>query len=224
MAKLVVGYWPLRGLVERVLLLLEYLGLEYELRRVTDPDGWFNKLKLEVMAKNGLANLPYLLDGEKYICESSAIMVHLALKADRPCLLGKTNDEKVEYTALIGFFNDTYSEYIKFAYGKAEDFAAAKADYKKAVDLRVAKLDKLLEGRKYAVGETFTLADILFFDFLSLYEGLLFPGELKAFKTVQEYFERVGSIENIKNYRASDRFMVEPCNGPSAQFSPLKLP
>ncbi len=58
---------------------------------MTDQAGWFGKLKPELQAKNGLANLPYLLDGDKVVCESDAILVYLALKAGRSEMIGKTD-------------------------------------------------------------------------------------------------------------------------------------
>jgi len=45
--KIVLGYWNIRGLAERVRLLLEYVGLPYEQKFFTPEttDDWFGKLK-----------------------------------------------------------------------------------------------------------------------------------------------------------------------------------
>lgn len=69
MSKLVLGYWPIRGLAERIRLLLEYLGLEYEqvFYLESNEDQWFKVDKPTLLPKNPALNLPYLIDGENVI-------------------------------------------------------------------------------------------------------------------------------------------------------------
>jgi glutathione S-transferase len=69
MSKLVLGYWPIRGLAERIRLLLEYLGLEYEqvFYFENNEDQWFKVDKPTLLSKNPALNLPYLIDGEKVV-------------------------------------------------------------------------------------------------------------------------------------------------------------
>jgi hypothetical protein len=38
--KLVLTYWDIRGLAERIRLILEYLGIEYEDRCLSNRDEW----------------------------------------------------------------------------------------------------------------------------------------------------------------------------------------
>lgn len=89
-----LGYWNIRGLAERIRLVLEYLQIPYNQVIFTPEteDEWFAKLKPEYLKKNAAANLPFLLDGDKLICESEAIIVYLCHKANRTDLLGSTAD------------------------------------------------------------------------------------------------------------------------------------
>lgn len=61
-------YWPIRGLAERIRLILEYTGLKYEDKTYTDRDEWFNKVKPTIT--NPFINLPYLKDGDTIVAES----------------------------------------------------------------------------------------------------------------------------------------------------------
>jgi glutathione S-transferase len=88
--KVTLGYWNIRGLAERIRLLLEYVQIPYD-EKVFTPETrpeWFETLKPEYVKKNPAANLPYLLDGDKLITETGAIMVYLCHKANRTDLLG----------------------------------------------------------------------------------------------------------------------------------------
>jgi glutathione S-transferase len=89
--KLTLGYWFIRGLAERIRLLLEYLGLPYEQEFYFEDneDQWFKVDKPKLLEKNPAANLPYLIDGDKIISESTAILVHLCHRAGRLDLLGR---------------------------------------------------------------------------------------------------------------------------------------
>jgi glutathione S-transferase len=65
-----LGYWNIRGLAERIRLLLEYLQIPYN-QTIFTPEtenDWFANLKPEYLKKNPAANLPFLLDGDKLIC------------------------------------------------------------------------------------------------------------------------------------------------------------
>lgn len=108
-------YWPIRGLAERIRLLLEYLGIPYENVQITDREEWFNKLKPSI--DDPFINLPFLKDGDRIISESEAILAHIILKANRGDLFGKDNTQKVEVAKLRGAFNDMYSAYVRIMYG-----------------------------------------------------------------------------------------------------------
>lgn len=108
-------YWGIRGLAERIRLILEYLGLKYERKDFHDRDEWFVKTKPTL--KNPFANLPYLKDGDTIIAESEAIIIYAILKANRGELLGRTNQQRVDIAQVRGAFGDLHGSYVKLVYG-----------------------------------------------------------------------------------------------------------
>lgn len=71
-------------------MILEYLEIPYEEIKYNnqEEDKWFNEDKLKLIGKNPAVNLPYLIDGDKVISESDAIIAYICLKANRPDMLG----------------------------------------------------------------------------------------------------------------------------------------
>jgi glutathione S-transferase len=92
--KVQLGYWKIRGLGEKVRMILEYVGIPYEeIKYGNDQeDKWFNEDKPKLLNQNPAINLPYLIDGNQVISESDAIIVYLCYKGNRVDLLG-TNCE-----------------------------------------------------------------------------------------------------------------------------------
>lgn len=85
--KVILAYYPIRGLAQSIRNLCEYLKIAYEDKQYANREEWFGKDKLTF--KSDFPNLPYLIDGDKYITESEAIIIYLIYKANRTDLLGK---------------------------------------------------------------------------------------------------------------------------------------
>lgn len=85
--KVKLAYWGIRGLAQTIRHLLAYSGVDFEDFSYTEGDVWFKEDKLHL----GLdfPNLPYLIDGEYNITESSAIQRYVIQKWGRADLLGK---------------------------------------------------------------------------------------------------------------------------------------
>ncbi len=85
--KIQFGYWGIRGRAQVIRLLLTYTGLDWEDTIYSDPTKWFANDKQTL----GLdfPNLPYLIDGDLKISESSAILRYVAVKSGKNELLGK---------------------------------------------------------------------------------------------------------------------------------------
>ena len=68
-------YWPVRGLAQVIRLLLHRFKVEYEDYKYVEYEKWFKEDKV----KMGLdfPNLPYLLDGEYNLTESTAIQTYV---------------------------------------------------------------------------------------------------------------------------------------------------
>lgn len=117
--KVVLGYWNIRGLAERIRLLLEYLKFPYDQQLFTPEtaNDWFTNLKPEYAKKNPAANLPFLLDGDKIICETGAIIVYICHKANRADLLGETVDDQVQIATVNGVLQDVLKGFYGHVYG-----------------------------------------------------------------------------------------------------------
>ncbi len=76
-----LGYWGIRGRGQILRLALAYTEAQWENVAYTDPAQWFGK------DKNSLGldfpNLPYLIDGDLKISESSAILRYIAARSEK---------------------------------------------------------------------------------------------------------------------------------------------
>ena len=105
-AKLIIGYWDLRGLVAPIKYLLEHLNVQYEDKQYFygeaetgfNKDSWFS-------VKNTLGfpfpNLPYLIDGDLKLTESHAIYRYKCNKY-KPEYLGNNLVQKAKVDMIMG--------------------------------------------------------------------------------------------------------------------------
>ena len=156
--------WHCRGARSlRALWALEEMGLDYDVHIMPFPPRFFEQEYLEV---NPLGTIPYLLDGDAAMTESSGICLYLVekykqdafgLKADHP--------EYADYLNWL-FHSDatlTFPQTLVMRYFHLEptpEKQAVAIDYAKWFFARLRLLDNHLKGREYLCDKRFTIADI----------------------------------------------------------------
>ncbi len=148
----------------RALWAMEEMGLDYELEVLPFPPRFFQKDYLDV---NALGTVPYMVDGETHMTESSGIPLYLVerygkhdfgLKADHP--------EYGDYLNWL-FHSDatlTFPQTIAIRYTilepKERQLPQAAEDYRKWFLARLRRLSAHIKDREYLVDGRFTIADI----------------------------------------------------------------
>ncbi len=148
----------------RALWAMEEMGLDYELEVLPFPPRFFQKDYLDV---NALGTVPYMVDGETHMTESSGIPLYLVerygkyefgLKADHP--------EYGDYLNWL-FHSDatlTFPQTIAIRYTilepKERQLPQAADDYRKWFLARLRRLSAHIKDREYLVDGRFTVADI----------------------------------------------------------------
>ena len=217
MAKPVLGYWDIRGLAEPARLMLEYCGVEYEDKRYFcgdapdfDRSAWLNeKFKLGL----DFPNLPYYIDADVKLTESTAILKHIARKNG----LGPISDSEIDYCNMMeGVVLDFRREFVMVCY--MPNFDSNKEKFF-AVTLpgRMELLDKYLASNKWLAGNSLTHVDFMFCEFLS-HVKLMEPLSFDKYENVASYFESFFKLDKIAHYRQSSRFKLLPINGKIANW------
>jgi glutathione S-transferase len=146
----------------RPLWMLEELGLEYE----NVPTNFtVDNRKPEYLALNPNGRIPTLVDGDIVLFESMAINLYLARKYD-----GGLEPKSLEDQARAvqwSFWVVTELEKLlvtvilnRFVFPEAERDPAAIDSALAEIPKPLAVLDGVLEGRRYLVGESFSVADL----------------------------------------------------------------
>jgi glutathione S-transferase len=148
----------------RPLWMLEEMGLEYELKMLPFPPRVFAK---EYLALNPLGTIPYLIDGETRMTESTGICHYLGIKYGPTPLMVDENDPA--YGAFLNwmYFSDatlTFPQTLVLRYSQLEpeerrspqvatDYAKWFLGRLRVVEAAAGKAETLCAGR-------FTAADI----------------------------------------------------------------
>jgi glutathione S-transferase len=147
----------------RPLWTLEEMGLDYELELLPFPPRVFQRDYLEV---NRLGTVPFFVDGDTEMTESTAICQYLVDRYRR-WDLGLEPDHP-EYGAYLNWLHHadatlTFPQTITMRYKVLEpspEKHAVAEDYARWFIARLRRLDAHLEQREYLVDGRFTIADI----------------------------------------------------------------
>jgi glutathione S-transferase len=183
----------------RVLWMLEELGIDYELRMLPFPPRVFARDYLEV---NPLGTIPYYVDGDVRMTESSMICHWLATTYGAP-KLHVAHDEPghAQYLNFVSYGEATltFPLAVHFRYTSVEPeerrLPQAAEDYKRFFIGRLKLIEPVLQDREWLCGDRFTAADV------SVGYALLFARTLNledVFKPqVKSYLDRVMTREAL---------------------------
>ncbi|MDP9149159.1 MAG: glutathione S-transferase family protein [Myxococcota bacterium] len=138
---------------------LEEVGVPYELRYV-DLMAGAHKAP-EVLALNPMGKLPLLVDGESVVTEAAAIALYLGDRYAYGRLAPRVDDPQ----------RGTYLRWSLFAPSVIEPGSMAKAmgwAFKESAagwgshDAMLASMEGAIAGREFLLGDTFSMADVVF--------------------------------------------------------------
>jgi glutathione S-transferase len=146
------------GNVQKVIFLLEELGLPYE--RKDYGKQWENTTTPEYVAMNPIKKVPTLIDGDTIIWQSNTILRYLAAKSGSPLFpadLAKRSQVERWMDWCLAELNPAYL-------GGFRDAKKAEAERAKDTVPNLAAELKIIEGQlaknTWAAGSEFSLADI----------------------------------------------------------------
>lgn len=149
----------------RVMLALEYKGLEYESRRL-DPAKGEHKTA-DYLAMNPRGKVPVLQDGDFTVYESLAILTYLEKVKPDPNLLGSTARETAQIWQSVCEFDNYVAPAVMaivgpvlFESGKAERSEIEKSAV--AIHDELESLNQQLTESEYVAGDRLTAADLTF--------------------------------------------------------------
>lgn len=208
--KVVHGYWGVRGAGQISRLLLAYTGAAWEDVKYTSPDQWFGKDKLEIGFN--FPNLPYLIDGDLKLTETSAIHRYIPKRFGKGDLLGKDLKDQATVDNIIGVFNDVKSAIAPLFWDKEWQSKVEAALTK--IDPKLDALAKFYGEKEFALGYL-TLADFYVADFSNYLEKIA-PEVLNKYGFIKRTREAFESLPEIKNYYAQENAVKAPFTSPSA--------
>ena len=111
--------WAIRGPVEVVRLVLQYILIPYKQRKYVykTKDQWFKDDRPNLRKKHPEIELPYIEDGDKIVCGTEAIIIYILHKYNRTELLGRTLEEKVKQATAVDIYWDILEDYYVLCYG-----------------------------------------------------------------------------------------------------------
>ncbi len=177
----------------RPLWTLEEMGLDYELECLPFPPRVFEKTYLET---NPLGTVPFFVDGEVKMTESSGIChylverygpTELAVDASESCY-GDYLNWLYHSDATITFPQTVFLRYTQLE-PEIRRLPQAAEDYKQFFLGRLRWLSGVVGDREYLCGSRFTIADICVSYALVLADGIGLGGDLKP--ELRAYMERV---------------------------------
>ncbi|XP_069046430.1 glutathione S-transferase Mu 3-like [Lepisosteus oculatus] len=216
---MVLAYWDIRGLAQPIRLLLEYTGTKYEEKFYScgqapdyDKSCWFGEKEKLGM---DFPNLPYLIDGDRKITQSNAIIRYIARKHN---LCGEKEDEIVRVDILENQAMDFRNGFVILCY---RDYDNQKSAYLEKLPSVLKQFSNFMGERKWFAGDKITFVDFIMYELLDQHR-MFEPKCLDDFKNLKEFLDRFEALEKIGAYMKSKNFIKTPVNNKMAKWGNKK--
>ncbi|KAM7539384.1 hypothetical protein Aperf_G00000056594 [Anoplocephala perfoliata] len=205
----VLGYWNTRGFTEPIRLLLHYLGVEFKEKSYKfgpapdfDTNMWLSeKFKLGL----DIPNLPYYIDDDINLTQSSAILKYIA---DAHGMIPNCKKQR----AILHMLQDAIVDF-RFSYRAVcydPDFDSRKGPFLKGLPDSLKVFEEYLGDKAWLTGDKINYPDFTLCDLLNQLERFE-PSCLSEFPKLKAYLARFESLPTIKAYMASKEFKNRPC-------------
>lgn len=208
-----LAYWDVRGLTTPIRMVLYYAGIPFEDKRY--DASWF---QVKPTIDLPFPNLPYWIDGDLKITQSTAILRHVAKKAK---LTGKDDVEDARLGMLEQQAVDLRTGLAKLAY--SDKYEQERPDFVKSIPSLLKPWSDYLGQKNFLLGDRLTYVDILLADILNVYE-LFEPSALTAFPNLSGLLQRVEALPGIASFLKSDKYKRLPYFGPYAHWGQMPKP
>lgn len=152
-------------------------------------------------------NLPYLIDNDRVITESDAILYYLANKKERGDLFGSDFEERLQILQVHGVLKDVLSSIVSLIYSSSYTEALKEESFKENgfIDKKLKFLNKFLEGKKFLLGDNVKYVDFIFYEIIELATKIS-PKTVEKYGRLSTYSENFRQLNGIQNYLKSPRF------------------
>jgi len=208
-----LGYWFVRGVGQIPRLLLAYHGVDFDNVAYSDRDKWFNDDKKNIGFS--FPNLPYLIDGDYKLTESTAIQRYIINRFGKGELLGKTAQDNARVESFLSIFTEISSAIKGLFWNK--DWENAKGAVLEKYQGKLADLEKFVGGKEWALGYL-TLIDFVVAED-SHYIQRIFPEQYKTWTFLHSIRERFNALPAISGYYKQENSVKGPFFPPYAAVS-----
>lgn len=213
MAEITVGYWGIRGLGQSIRLLLAYTGLKFTEKQYNAPEEWFGKDKDSL----GLAfpNLPYLIQGDFKLTESTAIVHYVPLIGNKPELLGKTIEDQALVNQILGVLSDIFTPTVQLCMNEKFNEEKEKV-FAEKVKSKADHIHKFINGKEWALGYL-TVVDFKLAEAMEYLQGI-WPEHAKEYPDLLNIKEKFNALPEIKAYYQRPDAVKGPFLPPTAKW------
>lgn len=195
----------------KVALLLEELGLSYEISPIDTFSGQQHSVEYRKINPNG--KVPAIIDGDQVVFDSNAILLYLAEKERR--FLGGSSDrgQLLSWLMFVATGLGPFSgQCVHFSRVHTQS-AYATRRYRGEIERHYTVLNDRLSGGRYLAGEEYTIADMAAWGWVDR-APIVFGGEapLEAWPAIRRWFELVEerpAVQRVRQLARTPTFKTE---------------
>lgn len=191
----------------KVALALEEMGLDYETIPVETRTG--EQFAPDFAALNPNNKVPVIVDGETVVFDSNAILLYLAEKTGKflPAAGERARGEFLSWLMFVASglspFSGQAVHFRHFAPKEGQEYATNRYSYEAKRHYGV--IDKRLEGRRYVMGDAYTVVDMAVWGWAGRALLLFGKSELDRFPNLKRLFAEISERPAAIRAKALDQ-------------------